>query len=128
MGDDQVLHEDPFGSGDAINENDLTGAGGGEESLTVVQHYDGFMEIVIRTDAGKATVYTNFARTGDTLTHSNFDIDGPGAGSLGPGRLRRFGRELGKREGVEWGVIGGGRRTTRANPGHLPRDVLLRVN
>lgn len=106
----------------------MTGAGGGEESLTVVQRYDDFMEVLIGTSEGEVTVYTNFTKTIDTLTLRNFDIEGPGAGALGPGRLRSFGRQLGKLEGVEKVVIKGGRRTTGANPGHFPRDVILRVN
>lgn len=118
-----------YGSEDAIDEQDVTGAGGGEGALTVVQRHDDFMEVLIRVSGGEVTVYTNFIKTSDTLTLLNLDIDGPGAGSLGPGRLRRFGRgELGRREGVERVVIKGGRRTPGANPGHFPRDVILRVN
>ena len=63
----------------------MTGTGGGEESLTVVQRYDDFMEVLIGTNEGEVTVYTNFTKTGDTLTLRNFDIEGPGAGALGPG-------------------------------------------
>jgi hypothetical protein len=59
-------------------------------------------------------------------------IDGPGAGSLGPGavgELRSLARLLGRQEGVDKVVVRGSVRTTGAGAAALrtPRTITIRV-
>lgn len=107
------------------------GEGGGgdvEESVTVVERDEDVMEVLIRASSGDVTVMAGFGMEGGTLVLRDLHIEGPGAGTLSPARLRSFARELGRQEGAEKVIVQGAKRTTGANPGHHPRVIIIEVN
>lgn len=99
-----------------------------EESVTVVDRDEDVIEVLIRTPYGDVTVVTGFGMEGDALVLRELHIEGPGAGTLSPARLRSYARELGRQEGVRRVIVQGAKRTTGANPGHRPRVIIVKVN
>ncbi|MGS4987765.1 hypothetical protein ACVDG9_07370 [Roseibium sp. RP-7] len=94
----------------------------------VAQDGDVFEYSMTGRNGSNITVITNQARDGNRLVLSDLHIDGAGAGTSSVRELRQFARDLGKQQGVDQVVIKGGTRTTGANPGHTPRDIIIRVN
>lgn len=74
------------------------------------------------------SVIANVSKEGNQLVLRGMHIDGPGAGSSNLGQLRDVARALGREYGVREVVIYGGQRTTGANPGKIPRPIVIRVN
>ncbi|MCA9074988.1 MAG: hypothetical protein KDA93_08150 [Planctomycetaceae bacterium] len=64
---------------------------------------------------------------GSELILSGVHIDGPGPGTLSPKLLREAAREFGRQWEADRVIIRGGRRTTGAHPGHIPREIVIIV-
>lgn len=94
----------------------------------VAQDGDAFEYSMVGRNGSEITVITNQSIEGNRLVLNGLHIDGAGAGTSSIRELRQFARDLGRQQGVDQVVIRGGIRTTGANPGHTPRDIIVRVN
>jgi hypothetical protein len=72
-------------------------------------------------------VIANQVKHGNRLILDKLHISGAGRGTSSLRELRGFARDLGKQNNVEQVVVRGGTRTTGANPGHVPREIIIRV-
>jgi hypothetical protein len=71
--------------------------------------------------AGEARVITELVTNGDTLILRGTHIEGSATLREGLDAAAQFGRDQGARRVI----IEGGRRTTGANPGHVPRPITV---
>jgi len=78
-------------------------------------------------NGSEVTVITNHRIVGDRLILEGLHIDGAGRGTSSVRELREVARAVGKQNGVKEVVIRGGTRTTGANPGHIPREIKVRI-
>jgi len=74
-----------------------------------------------RGAAGEARVITEMVREGETLILRGTHIEGSATLKEALNVASQFGRE----QGVKRVIIEGGRRTTGANPGHIPRSITV---
>ena len=88
---------------------------------------EGALYLEAISERGRMEVVTAVRVEGATAYLDGFHVDGLGAGSVGVAALRAFARELGHQLGVQRLVIRGGLRTTGANPGRLPRPIVIPV-
>ena len=86
------------------------------------------VELVVSGAKGGFTVITDVAKSGKDLVLSGLHIGGEGKGASSLSELRNAARVLGQQEGAERVVIQGGQRTTGANPGKKPIDIIIEVN
>jgi hypothetical protein len=70
---------------------------------------------------GEGQVVTELVREGDTLILRGTHIEGQATLKEALSAAKAFGREQGARKVI----IEGGKRTTGANPGHIPRPIEL---
>ena len=82
---------------------------------------------VVRIIAGDVEVLAEMELAGKELILSRLSIDGVGAGSLGLKGLRALGRTFAQSMGATRLRVRGTNRTTGANPGKIPRDVIIEV-
>lgn len=95
--------------------------------IRIVETDGDVVELVAATSQGDLTAITGISMDGDSLVLSGLRVSGPGAGSLGIRELRTLMAELGRMYGARRVTILGGRRTTGANPGHVPRPITILV-
>jgi hypothetical protein len=93
----------------------------------LVQQEGNIVEYAINGPRGQMNVMAELVRKGETLILRGTHIEGAGPGSQGIRELREFARMFGREQGVTKVVIEGGLRTTGANPGHTPRDIVIPV-
>jgi hypothetical protein len=77
---------------------------------------------------GKIEVITNSRWDGNSLVLYRLHIDGMGAGTAGLKELKNLVRQFGKEQGARRVIIEGARRTTGANPGHIPRPIVVEMD
>jgi filamentous hemagglutinin len=95
--------------------------------IRVVASDGDVVHLVADSAEGEIEVITTIAREGNALILRGAHIEGPGIGSVGMRVLRELARELARQYGVDKIVVFGGRRTTGANPGHIPRPIVIEV-
>jgi hypothetical protein len=71
--------------------------------------------------AGEARFITEMVREGDTLILRGTHIEGQGTLKEALNVAKQFGHE----QGASRVIIEGGRRTRGANPGHVPRPIII---
>jgi len=76
---------------------------------------------------GVIEVITNLRWDDDSLVLHHLHIDGMGAGTAGLKHLKNLARQFGREQGARRVVIEGATRTTGANPGHVPRPIVIEV-
>ncbi|MCP4120805.1 MAG: hypothetical protein GY751_03550, partial [Bacteroidetes bacterium] len=86
------------------------------------------VEIVAPGKNGDITMITGMKKSGDTLNLNGAHIDGLSPGKSSITELKDFARELGRQQGVKEVIVRGGRRTTGANPGKVPRPIRIKVD
>lgn len=102
--------------------------GPGEKPLVRIVESDGeVVELAADTSAGPITVIANMFREGDELLLDKLHMDGPGPGSLGYRELKALVVDLAGQLGASVVYVQGARRTTGANPGHVPELMKFRV-
>lgn len=84
-----------------------------QEGNVIIAAFDGA--------AGEARVATELVREGETLILRGAHIEGQATLKEALEAAKQFGRE----NGAKRIIIEGGRRTTGANPGHIPRPIIL---
>ena len=75
-------------------------------------------------------IMASMRREGDTIILSGVHVQGSGSGALGTsavGELRSLARDFASQEGASTLVIEGGRRSSGAGPGHVPRALVIRT-
>jgi hypothetical protein len=77
---------------------------------------------------GPITVITEMTKKGDQLLLKGTHIDGGGKGSSSLSELKELARDFGRQQGVKEILVEGGRRTTGANPGKVPRPIRIKVD
>jgi hypothetical protein len=82
---------------------------------------------VVRIVAGDVEVIAEMFRSEDEILFDRLSIDGLGPGTVGTARLRQLARTFAKSQGVRQLRVRGTTRTTGANPGKSPREVVIRV-
>jgi hypothetical protein len=87
----------------------------------------GVLHLECESRRGTIEVITGLRIEGDTAYLDGLHVGGPGTGAWGIAELRRCARELGRELGVRRLVIHGGVRTSGANPGRVPRPIVLRL-
>ncbi|MGH2585926.1 MAG: hypothetical protein ACRDJE_13520 [Dehalococcoidia bacterium] len=88
----------------------------------------GAIHVRCESDQGTIEVISGLRIGEDTAYLDGLHIDGPGAGRIGVRELYAMARAIGHQLGVSQLVIQGGVRTTGANPGRMPRPIVLRVS
>jgi RHS repeat-associated protein len=96
-------------------------ASGGAVAITVLEREGNVIIASLRGAAGEARVITELVRQGDTLILRGTHIEG--AATLK--EALRAAAQFGRNQGVKRVIIEGGRRTTGANPGHIPRPITV---
>jgi hypothetical protein len=82
---------------------------------------------VVRIVSGDVEVIAEMTRIGDELVFDRLSIDGAGPGTVGLTSIRGLAREFAKTQGVTCIRVRGTTRTTGANPGKVPREIVIRV-
>ena len=77
----------------------------------------------MKVAGGEATFTGEILREGDALILRGAHVEGSGTWS----ELRAAAQQWGRANGVKRVVIEGGKRTTGANPGHIPRPIIIEV-
>jgi filamentous hemagglutinin len=95
--------------------------------IRIVETDGDVVELAATTPSGEIRVITDWKLAGRELILNRLHLDGPGAGSLGLQMLRDLAREFGRQCAVDRVIIHGGVRTTGANPGHVPRPIVILV-
>jgi hypothetical protein len=88
---------------------------------TIVERDGNVVIVTFRGSAGEARVITELVRVGDTLILRGAHIEGAASLREAIKAAAQFGRE----QGAKRVIIEGGRRTTGANPGHMPRPITV---
>jgi hypothetical protein len=73
-------------------------------------------------------VITELVLEGDALIARGLHISGQGPGTASPSVLLAAARESGRSWNAHTNIIEGGVRTTGANPGHTPRQIIVSVD
>lgn len=96
--------------------------------VRIVEHdSQGALHLQCETQEGTIEVITDVRIEAGTAYLQQLHIDGPGAGTFGVQKLRLLAQEMSRQLGVTRLVIQGGRRTTGANPGRVPRPIVIRT-
>jgi len=95
--------------------------------VSVVARDGDVVELLAKGANGDITAITTMTKEGDQLILEGTHIGGPGKGSSSLSELRELARNLGRQNGVDSVVIRGGKRTTGASPGNVPRDIIIKV-
>ena len=95
--------------------------------IRVVETDGDVVELVATTPNGEIRIITGMEWEGRDLVLRGMHVDGPGSGSLGLHTLRDLAREFGRQYFAESVIIQGGVRTTGANPGRVPRSIVISV-
>ena len=82
---------------------------------------------VVRIISGVVEVIATMSVSKDEIVLDRLSIDGGGSGSLGFRRLRELARIFAVNHGVRRIRIRGTVRTTGANPGKFPREIIIEV-
>lgn len=110
----------------------LFGKGGTSEAakrtIQVVQREGNLVEMVGTGARGEIRVLTEMTRQGDAIVLKGLHMEGASPGAIGIRELHEFARQLGKEQGVNRVIVEGAKRTTGANPGHIPRTIEIKVN
>ena len=113
---------------DRANAHEPTEAGGLERrSITTLERDADAIHRLAQGPRGQIEVITSLMVEGETAVLRGLHIDGPGPGWLGVRELRELTRELGRQLGVRRVVIFGATRYTGANPGRVPRPIVIEV-
>jgi len=100
----------------------VPGEGQGVRSGVHILERDGnVIHAVFNVAKGKAEVIAEALKVGNTLVLKGAHISGQGTLREALEAAKAFGRE----QGVTRVVIEGGIRSTGANPGHIPRPIIL---
>jgi RHS repeat-associated protein len=70
----------------------------------------------------------NFSKSNGTLTIKNFDIDGALTNKLGIRGIKDIVTDFGRQQGVNQVIIQGAKRTTGANPGKIPSQLIFKID
>lgn len=70
----------------------------------------------------------NFSKSKGTLTIKNFDIDGALTNKLGIRGIKDIITDFGRQQGVNQVIIQGAKRTTGANPGKIPSQLIFKID
>ena len=84
-------------------------------------------EFSVKLAKGELIVITRVEVDDDVLTLRDLHVDGAGPGTSSAYELRQVIRAFGQSFGTSTVVVHGFARTTGANPGHIPRPILVRV-
>jgi hypothetical protein len=122
------------------------GSKGGVKGSTIIEHAD---TVVAKTGE---RIFTQTAKEGDliflstkigddviefggifskyngTLTIKNFDVDGALTNRLGIRGIKDIVADLGRQQGVNQVIIQGAKRTTGANPGKFPSQLIFKID
>ena len=98
-----------------------------EVSIRIVEQDDDVYEILMTGAESEITAITEMIKQGDSLVLRNLHVHGPGAWSSSVRELREAARQLGRKFGASTVIIYGARRTTGANPGRIPRPIIIQV-
>lgn len=101
----------------------ISGAGSAASraGLRILEHEGNHIIGAFNAAGGEARFVTEMVRSGDDLILRGTHIEGGATLREAVGAARTFGREV----GVKRVIIEGGRRTTGANPGRIPRPIIL---
>jgi hypothetical protein len=85
--------------------------------------------VLVRCDGLKGTVevLTNILVENEDVILWNFHVEGPGPGTIGIRDLRELARAFGRMLGVRRVIIRGFERSTGANPGRVPHQIVIEV-
>jgi len=103
-------------------------AGTIKPTIKLVEQDGSTYQFKIQGQNGELSVVADIVKNGNKLILNGMHIDGPGAGTSSLGELRDIVRTLGQQYGVDEVIIKGGTRTTGANPGKVPRTIIIKVN
>jgi len=98
-----------------------------EASIRIVEIDGDVVELAATKVHGEVGVITGIRQEGQDLILSSLHMDGPGAGSVGVATLRNLARVLGRHYNASRVIVWGGVRTTGANPGRVPRPIIIEV-
>jgi hypothetical protein len=76
---------------------------------------------------GRIDLITNLRWDADSLVLHKLHIAGMGAGTAGLRELKNLARQFGRDQRARRIVIEGAKRTTGANPGHIPRPIVIEL-
>ncbi|HEY9008473.1 MAG TPA: DUF6443 domain-containing protein [Ohtaekwangia sp.] len=70
----------------------------------------------------------NFSKSDGTLIIKNFDVDGAITNKLGIRGIKNLITDFGRQQGVSQVIIQGAKRTTGANPGKIPSQLIFKID
>lgn len=95
--------------------------GAGKGGIQILERERNLIIASFKVANGEARVMAEMVRDGDKLILRGAHIEGSGTLKEALSAAKAFGRE----QGVKQVVIEGGTRTTGANPGHVPRPIII---
>ncbi|MBX3740210.1 MAG: hypothetical protein KF712_04420 [Akkermansiaceae bacterium] len=104
---------------EVINHSNATNASKGR--ITIHERDENVVVSSFEGDAGEARIVAEMIQDGDTLILRGVHIEGKGTLKEALEAARNFGRE----QGAKRVIIEGGRRTTGAKPGHIPKPLSI---
>jgi hypothetical protein len=133
-----------------IGNKGVAGRSGGQESVatrsTIIGHADTVAaktgeRIVIQTAKERDLIFLStkigddviefggiFSKYNGTLTIKNFGVDGALTNRLGIRGIKDIVADLGRQQGVNQVIIQGAQRTTGANPGKIPSQLIFKID
>lgn len=90
-------------------------------SITILEREGDVIIASFRGAIGEGRIITELVRQGDVLIMRGTHIEGSATLREALNAAAQFGRD----QGVKRVIIQGGRRTTGANPGHVPRPITV---
>jgi len=99
----------------------------GGNRLVVVASGGGSIHVRIDGANGPIEMVADVSQNGDQLVLSGLHVEGSGDNTSSLRELREAAREVGLAYGANEVLIRGGQRANGANPGHWPRDVIIRM-
>jgi hypothetical protein len=94
-------------------------------TIKIIERDGDTVRIVGQGPEGRIEVICTMHREGDTILLRGLHADGAGPTSLGLIAIREFAREFARQQGARVIEIYGGRRTSGARPGKVPRPVRI---
>ncbi|MGJ7610356.1 MULTISPECIES: hypothetical protein [unclassified Variovorax] len=95
--------------------------------LVVIASGGGSIHVKIDGANGPIEMVADVSQNGDQLVLSGLHVEGSGDNTSSLRELREAAREVGLAYGANEVLIRGGQRANGANPGHWPRDVIIRM-
>lgn len=92
--------------------------------LRIIEEDRNVLHAVIQTTEDLVTIMANVVRQPTRLVLDKVHVEG---GGLTRAIIRKAATELGSMKGVDEVLLLGGVRTSGANPGHVPKPILVRV-